>query len=393
MDEPELTIKRALESYDKYKGSQLQLIFEGTSVDYCLMNTLRQLVYSEIPIYAFSRSSITFDEENGNSSISDSDQLRIRFQMIPIPNVKNTIQFLESEYYPYVNTITGPLLPDREYKRDPKDDQDIYYYLNVENKNSEILNVTTNDVKITINGKVVKNLYNKPRLLVKLKKGQIVNCSMKAVLGIAKLHDCWAAISQCSYGQIKNNNYVFVIKSLGQRSEWDCLITACHIITKKIVKLRDNIKKSYTKEKIGKVAFLVIKIEEEDHMLGNLLQTTLLKHPKVTFAGYKIDHPFEPEVTLCIGAPSPLDALYDAFEYIIKLFEYVKKKLEAAEKVKFELNKQIIQIKEQNPPTKYEFSKDMKEKIKEGLIERSGKSSVQGRQRGVKKSTRGKKKL
>jgi hypothetical protein len=58
MSDFDINIKRVVQKQDPYKGSELQLIFEGTDVDSCICNTLRHLVFTEIPIYAVSKSTI-----------------------------------------------------------------------------------------------------------------------------------------------------------------------------------------------------------------------------------------------------------------------------------------------------------------------------------------------
>jgi DNA-directed RNA polymerase subunit L len=350
MDEKfDLEIKRAEESSDVYKGTKLILTMYGTDVTFYLVNTLRQVIYREIPVYAFAKSEINIDK---NTSIFDNNYMRIRLAMLPIPKVKCDIEYLEPIYYPYVAGATDTLKPEHpgKYHKSEEDDNDISFHLNIKNDSEEILNVMTNELKMMVKGKEIKNLYDRdmPPLIIKLRKDQEFIFSMKAVLGIAKLHDCWAAVSQVYYGKMDFNKYVFVLKSLGQKTEWEIMTVACNVLIIKFIKLKKNLSEQFNDKELDELTAIIILIEKEGHMVGNLLACTLYKHPKITYSGYKIDHPYEQAVTLKLVTKdkySVTRALLEGIDNIIALFETVKVKLEKAEKEKFTPNKRIIEIK------------------------------------------------
>lgn len=60
----------------------------------------------------------------------------------------------------------------------------------------------------------------------------------------------------------------------------------------------------------------IFHINKEDHTLGNLIRTQLLKDPNVIFAGYKVPHPLEHKFILRIQTSSsdysPQEALKNA---------------------------------------------------------------------------------
>ena len=64
---------------------------------------------------------------------------------------------------------------------------------------------------------------------------------------------------------------------------------------------------------------LEIEIADEDHTLGNLLRSKLLKDKKVKHAGYQIVHPLTGGIKLLIqteGSETPRDALLRALSEI-----------------------------------------------------------------------------
>jgi DNA-directed RNA polymerase subunit L len=64
---------------------------------------------------------------------------------------------------------------------------------------------------------------------------------------------------------------------------------------------------------------LEIEIADEDHTLGNLLRSKLLKDKKVKHAGYQIVHPLTGGIKLLIqteGSATPRDALLRALSEI-----------------------------------------------------------------------------
>lgn len=346
----DLKIRRIEEREHVYQGTKLILTMEGTDATHYLMNTLRHVIYREIPTYAFYKSEINISK---NTSVFDNNYMYIRLSMIPIPGVKCLIDFLEPTYYPYVAGATDTIKPEHpsKYQRSKEDDTDIYFYLNVKNDSNEIKNVMMSDGKIIINGKEVKNVYDEknPSLVVKLKKGQEFVVSMRAIIGIQKLNDCWACASQVYFGKMDINKYVFVLKSLGQRTEWEILIVSCDILITKLMKFKENLMEKFSDNKqISALTSIIIMIERESHMMGNLLASTLYKHPKILFSGYKIDHPLEPEVTLELVSQqgySVTKALFEGIDNIIAMFKYIKNEFKKAEKVKFVQNKRLEEIK------------------------------------------------
>jgi hypothetical protein len=81
-----LKIKSHQKSTNNFHDNQLNLIISGKDVNYVIINTLRRLVMSSIPIYAFHHDDMRFDT---NTSIFNNDMLKDRFRNIPIFNIDN----------------------------------------------------------------------------------------------------------------------------------------------------------------------------------------------------------------------------------------------------------------------------------------------------------------
>ncbi|CUM45366.1 uncharacterized protein AC631_00481 [Debaryomyces fabryi] len=71
----------------------------------------------------------------------------------------------------------------------------------------------------------------------------------------------------------------------------------------------------------------LIKIEREDHTLGNLIRAQLLKDERVLFAAYKVEHPLFANFVLRIQTEddySPREALRNACSGLIGELDIIK---------------------------------------------------------------------
>ena len=67
-------------------NNYLYLEFSGEDINYILVNTLRRVIYQDIPIYAFEPNKIIFKK---NSSVFNNDHIRQRISTFPIININN----------------------------------------------------------------------------------------------------------------------------------------------------------------------------------------------------------------------------------------------------------------------------------------------------------------
>jgi DNA-directed RNA polymerase II subunit RPB11 len=78
------------------------------------------------------------------------------------------------------------------------------------------------------------------------------------------------------------------------------------------ITLSDKICKIEYSQKKENLNYGVFKIQREDHTIGELIQTHLLKEKNVIFSGYKQVHPLEHYIVLKIitnGMITPIEAL------------------------------------------------------------------------------------
>lgn len=79
-------------------------------------------------------------------------------------------------------------------------------------------------------------------------------------------------------------------------------------------------------------------INKEDHTIGNMIKSQLLKDPNVIFAGYKNPHPLENKIIIIIQTISdytPIDAINNAFSNLISELSIIENKFkESIKKMK-----------------------------------------------------------
>ncbi|KAI9701389.1 MAG: DNA-directed RNA polymerase II core subunit [Bogoriella megaspora] len=66
---------------------------------------------------------------------------------------------------------------------------------------------------------------------------------------------------------------------------------------------------------------VIFTFNKEDHTLGNMIRARLLKDKRVTFAGYKVEHPLLPKFELRVGTDgeiTPKDALIKACKDLVQ---------------------------------------------------------------------------
>lgn len=322
----------------KNSDSSLTLGISGDSVDHSVVNALRRVVLTDIPIYGFYRSYMEIEK---NTSIFNNDQMRLRLGMIPIPKLSTNIDFLDKKHYPYISGVYGSIKPDKEIEKHPDDDMDIHLYITASNPEQDELNVTSNDCKVYVNLEEKADVYDSenPLLIIKLRRNEEFKCHLSAKLGIAKLNNCWASVGTCYYDRIADNNYTFTMESLGQLSETEIFQKACRIILFKLETTRDFFK-ALPPDEETKSDKLIVKMEGENHTLGNLLTTTLQRHQKVLEAGYKMEHPSVDEIVIEITGDKtkPLKIMFEVIDYLKELFEKLSKSLGKSDKPK-DINK------------------------------------------------------
>lgn len=258
-----------------------RLEFEITGINYTIANTLRRVVMTYIPVYAFNN--ITISE---NTSIFDNNYLKLRLNNMAVYGV-----VADNPIFVYVkkeNTANNTDELDIDFNA--KDDtvnssslKQLTMYVDYINNTSDVVTVTTNDAKFYYSEKQIDSPYSVNIPIIKLQGGQKIKLSAITVLGCEEISSIYSAVSIFTYKQITDDKYHIIIESRGQLDEKTILQYAYD----NIMKLLDNFLQLIPdrEEMNGK-----LQLNEGDHTLGNLISDGLKKHKKVKFAGYNSPH-------------------------------------------------------------------------------------------------------
>ncbi len=320
----DIDIKQLEYSVDDYDSSSLKLQFSGKNVDYTLINSIRKACINQIPIYAFHPSKIMITR---NNSCFDNTYMRERLSQLPINKIKHDVKFLSSKYYKDVN------FADPKIVKHSEDNMEIEIYIKAKNVGPEnILNVSTNDMKFTINNEVVENskYYSEkyPILLIQLRTGEEFECSMKAVLAVGEYDGIFNA-ANAFYEEIQENKFEFMIESGGQMNEYDILIRGCEIIIEKLKIIKENVNQNQYQVVITENNSMIIEILNEDYTCGGAINYHLQNNKSVLFSG--ITNPDFMQKNIIIkfkvdDKSKPIDVFNEAVDDSEKMFKQIMKK-------------------------------------------------------------------
>lgn len=260
--------------FDGETSGILQIEFVGTH--YKLLNALRRVSLKYVPTYAFHPDKILFTK---NTSVAfNNDMLKLRFSNLPLFNVDPDLDYLEDIYWKNVK------YSDSERSKHPKEQQ-IEGYINYKNTTDNIVNVTTHDMKLKINGKD-QSIYTKakPIVLVKLKKDEEICCQMTAVLGIGEINDIWSA-AQNAYYEIDNDKILFSVETAGKINLFDILLRSCLIMIIKLENLGREIKQKIELCSNDRESEYLDLEFDEDYGLIDILNYELQQNGNIEFSG------------------------------------------------------------------------------------------------------------
>lgn len=319
-------VKISKVSYDKTQGSsRLEFNIEGDNIDYHIINTLRRIVLTEVPIYAYTQFKF-----NKNNSIFHNNFLKNQIKNMPVWGIENTIDFFEEvskkdiENNEDVEEFEDNVDLNIEKKVDSTSLQQLTMYVDYENKSNDVETVTSDIAKFYFSQKQIENPYNTPIPIVKLQPNQKINFSVVTMIGIEKQSAIFSPVSICVYEQIKENEFRFIIESRGQISERRILEVALININKKLKDILNQMPENDKDE--GE-----IQINNEDHTVGNLLSYGLQNSKKVKFAGYYMQHPLEKRVMIKykLNSGKFKEILKDVIEDFINIFNKISKEIES----------------------------------------------------------------
>jgi len=312
------------------EDSRLELTLEGSDINHVVVNTLRRVGMTDVPIYSFDQVDIS-----ENKSVFNNDYMRLRIRTLPITNIENDNVFVDDTEKKLENNFEDKLLEENANIAIGQDDIDynevrevvsdaydmITLFLDKKNTNEEILNVTTDDCKFYKNGEQIKNIYNDPLLLIKLKQGDKIKLSAVSKLGKESMSSLYSAVSILTYQEITPSKFKIILESRGQISEYRVLYVACQNIIKKMDSILSLIPKNNDKME-GE-----IHSNNLDHTYGNLLVTGLLRHNDVDFAGYSKPHLLDNKIVIkyTLKKNNIFNVITDVTDYYKKLYESLSK--------------------------------------------------------------------
>jgi DNA-directed RNA polymerase subunit L len=316
----------------------------GRSIDHSVVNALRRTMMSDVPIYAFHRSSIKVDK---NTSLLNDDEIYNIFETIPIFDVDNPYDLENPELYlssDVLRKLFSTYLPlkyndleelEREKVEPVRTEasnthkKEIEFRFDMSNHTNDTINVTTHDGTLLINGKVANNYKNRPPcLLLKLKPKQDFVCTMVALLAIPKMSSIWDGVGLCFYNKINENEYKFNFQSLGQIPTNEIMKKSCYILSRKLNNLSQFLREEYLSKEIKQEEEIKITLYQEDHTLGNLLATALQKSSKVAKAGYSQPHLLEMQILVAYilmenVKDHPIQVMIDIVDYLNGVFKLI----------------------------------------------------------------------
>jgi DNA-directed RNA polymerase alpha subunit len=179
--------------------------FSISNIHIGLANGIRRILISDIPTMA-----IDFATIISNTGCLHDNMIAQRIGLIPFIS-KNATKF--------------------NYYWDNKDNKlsEVKYQLNVTNKSDNILEVSSNDLKIINDSDLTgyqKNVYNSvkpinmeyPIIITKLAKGQSLHFTCSVRKGISKEHAKFQPTSSVGYEIISNDTFRFTLESIGSLS-------------------------------------------------------------------------------------------------------------------------------------------------------------------------------
>lgn len=323
--ETQINIKELENKIDDFDSSCLKLEFSGNDAIYSIINSLRKVCIDQIPIYGFHISKINILR---NNSVFDNSYMKERLSQLPIKNIDHDIKFLPLKYYKDVN------FADNKFIKYIDDIWDIDLYFKKKNNGSDkLINVTTNDLRISINDKIIENskIYSEknPILLIQLRVGEEFECTMKGVLAIGEFQAIFNS-SNVYYEEITPNKYIFNIESSGQLKEYDILTKGCEIIIEKLLLIKENVMSTeYENYKMitTELNSLMLEMFNEDYTCGAPINYFLQNMDEVVYAGITKPDFMQKVILIKFKVKpifKPIDILIKAIDRSVNLFENIK---------------------------------------------------------------------
>lgn len=305
-------------------GSQLILDISGSTVTSTLVNTFRRLALDYVPTYAFTKESI-FIGHKENTSIFDNDYMRLRLSQLTVPNINIPFAYLPEQYWKNIKYDD----PNREKYKDDKTKIEIY--INVTNNSNINQNITTNDIKYLEDDEEKNDKFKDkyPGLIIQLRPGETFKCRAQCVLGIGKRSNIWSSVGNAFYEEIDTNKFKLTLESQGQLDEYEILHKCCEILKIKLHDIKYLISDKYNSSSINNQNEVHIKLDNEDHTLGYILDTYLQLNNNIAFSGLTKPDLLQDIIYLKIISVNnnPIKPIIETIDYIISMATEIQNQL------------------------------------------------------------------
>ncbi len=307
-----------------FDASWLTLKLSGDDLNCKIVNALRRVASVNVPAYAFAPELIAI---TANTTVAfNNDFMKLRLANLPVLGVDPNLSYLNEKYYDKVNYA------DTTREKHPNEKL-VEVYLNAHNNSANVIPVTTNDWIMKVDGDEIKPYSEEyPMLSIELRPNDRFKCYMKAVLGVGDKNIIWSGARNAFYDQSDDGkSYEFTIEGNGQCSEYQLLIRACKYIIKKIQILKADLESKIAKKDILPEKTIHLKLDGEDHTMGELLNYEFQDHKDIISSGVaKPDHLIKSvviKVTSTATVKSPLNAMIESIDIVSHKFEHIGKML------------------------------------------------------------------
>lgn len=321
--------------YHKSNGldaSWLILNISGKDFNIKLINSLRRASTNNVPSYAIPQELVNIE---ANTTVAfNNDYMRLRLSQLPIYGIDADLYFLAEKYWSKDKINYA----DVKREKHPKE-KNVEFYLNYHNNTAGIVPVTTNDLKMYVDGEEV-NTYNKeyPILLVKLRPNDRFKCHMKACIGVGERNIIWSSARNTFYDEKteknemnENNEFVFTIEGNNQCHEYDILIRSTKFLIKRFTDLKNDLESKIKSKEILPEKVIYFKLEKEDYTLGEPLNYEFQSHKNIIRSGLiKPDHLVKAimiKVESISGIESPLFSMVECLTTLIEKYSHIGKLL------------------------------------------------------------------
>jgi DNA-directed RNA polymerase subunit L len=295
-------------------SSSICVELTGKDINYKMVNAIARVASNGVPSYAFYPQLIQIEENT--CAAFDNQYLQLRLSNLPIYDLPLDLAYLNDKFwksYPYND-------PHRD--RHPKE-KEVKAYINYHNNSNEIKYVTTNDMKLYVDGEI-HNTYNKeyPILLVKLRPNDTFKCNMTACIGIGEAHTIFKA-SVNSFATYSDTNYEINLQSNGQETEYVTLVKSCKHIVKRLEDVKSQLETKVNNRELKNEKTLLLTIDNEDHTIGEIINYELQNNENLFSAISKPNHLIK-SVLFKIESLKPESILNDIFKILDILIEKYK---------------------------------------------------------------------